>query len=340
MFDAVTSSPFSVVSFRECCECAASVQKRAAEQIRTPSGTSVGFEVTCALPLPGGYDIRRHFFSVLFQSVYHVLGVSKERRALFCSLNYLFRIWVTSADNLLDDEDKVTLEIRMPGSSRVMRQVVAIMAADRIAAELLGDAMQSGVITQAQSRLLLHDSLTVLLPSAAQEASEEGGIEERPDPEYVLSTIHRLKTGLLFNLPFAGLEVCDDAQIDLRQKNLCKDALMSFGLGCQLLDDIRDIARDAQQHRHNYVLSSITHTCSTYAAALESVASGDDPDTAVFMRFPEAVIPTAKRAKALMTDGLTAYISAGFDLPLSAVASLVEDMFVVLGVAELVPYVG
>jgi len=97
-------------------------------------------------------------------------------------LNQLFRIWVTGADNLLDREDKTTLPIRMPGRSPVMRQVVAIMAADRVLARLLNAAVGNALITPEEADILSDGSLQVLLPSAAQEASEEGGIVNRPRP--------------------------------------------------------------------------------------------------------------------------------------------------------------
>jgi len=167
------------------------VHALAADLVRSPAGTPDAFSVDLN-PAPSPLlTLRRNLFSTLFQSTYHVLDVSRERRQLYGSINYLFRIWVTSADNLLDTEDKVTLPIRMPGQSRVMRQVVAIMAADRILERLLNNAVQSRQITAAEAAILSESSLQVLLPSAAQEATEEGGIPDRPRPEYVLDIMER-----------------------------------------------------------------------------------------------------------------------------------------------------
>ena len=339
MFAAIRQSAIAVAAFSECCDCAKLVQERAAAGIRVPAGTPPEFAVSCIPQAPAAYALNRHFFSVLFQSVFQVLELKPEPRQLLGALNYLFRIWVTAADNLLDAEDKPTLDIRLPGSSRVMLQVVAVMAADRVWADLLSEAVRDGVLTPAQARTLLLDSLNALLPSAAQEASEEGGIRERPTPEYVLNTIHRLKTGMLFNLPFTGIEACA-APASESKIAACRDALMAFGLGCQLLDDIRDLARDAQQHRHNYVLSAIVHQHPQYEFALATITSAGDPDAPVFQCFPAVVTPTACLARELMTNGLQAFIAAGFDLPESAVAAVVADMFAVLGVAEAFPDAG
>lgn len=87
---------------------------------------------------------------------------------------------------------------------------------------------------------ILELSLRVLLPSAAQEAGEEGGIRKRPGPDYVLRTIHRFKTGLLFHIPFLGPEHVEENISPARLERL-KDALLSFRLGCQVLDDILDL---------------------------------------------------------------------------------------------------
>lgn len=243
-------------SFSEQRSCMHAVHAAARRIAKSPSGTAEAFDVHVG-PLPEALLApRKNLFSTLFYATYLTLEIPRPRRMLYGKLNHLFRIWVTSADNLLDGEDKCVLPLVMPGTSRVMRDVVAIMTADRVLWRLLGDAVSAGTLTADQADALAEHSLRCLLPSAAQEASEEGGIAERPAPEYVLDTIHVLKTGLLFNIPFLG--------IDLIEKNLPPDrvdrlkrALTAFGGGCQLLDDVRDVGRDFVERRHNYVLSAL-----------------------------------------------------------------------------------
>ena len=104
-----------------------------------------------------------------------------------------------------------------------MRQVVSIMLADRILKKIIDDAVVKGVITEHDASELSNKSLQILLPSAAEEASEEGGITSRPDADYVLNTIHRLKTGLLFHIPFLGP--------DNIEKNIDKQLLLSAKTG-------------------------------------------------------------------------------------------------------------
>lgn len=239
--------------------CMAAVYDTATQVVRPPAGSPPEFAVRVGEIPTVFFTARKNLFSTLFYSTYLAMDIPRPRRLLYGKLNHLFRIWVTAADNLLDAEDKCVLPLEMPGNSRVMREVVAIMTADRILGHLLDEAVAEGTITRHQASDLADASLRNLLPSAAQEASEEGGITVRPTPEYVLETIHLLKTGLLFNIPFTGVDIIEQ-EIDRDRLNLIKQALLLFGNGCQVLDDIRDIARDFVEGRHNYILSVLAHT--------------------------------------------------------------------------------
>lgn len=239
--------------------CMKAVYDAAAHVVRPPTGSPPEYAVRLGAIPEAFYAARKNLFSTLFYSTYLALDIPRPRRLLYGKLNHLFRIWVTSADNLLDGEDKCVLPLAMPGHSRVMREVVVIMAADRVLGHLLDESVAEGAITRHQAREIADASLRNLLPSAAQEASEEGGIADRPVPGYVLETVHTLKTGLLFNIPFTGVDIVEQ-EIDRPRLTRIKRALMLFGNGCQVLDDIRDVARDFAEGRHNYVLSVLAHT--------------------------------------------------------------------------------
>ncbi len=241
-------------SYQEQKECVHEVYRILNEIIQSPSQSPANYQVSLADIPDHFFSLRKNIFSILFQSTYHLLDLPHERRMLYGKLNHLFRIWVTSADNLLDKEDKVVVPLAMPGRSGVMGQVVAIMAADRALKRVLDDAVADGVINADQARLLADGSLQALLPSAALEGSEEGGIDAYPEPDHVLSTIHLLKTGILFHVPFLGPDLIETS-IDGARLTKLKEALLSFGLGCQILDDVRDLSRDLLERRHNYLLS-------------------------------------------------------------------------------------
>jgi len=321
-------------AFEECRICLETVFKNARDILHTPAGTPTEFEVRLGDVSTEFYEVRKNLFSTLFQSVYHLLKIEKERRLLYGKLNYLFRIWVTSADNLLDNEDKIVVPMEMNGSSRVMRQVISIMLADRILKKIIDDAVVNGVITEHDASALSNKSLQILLPSAAEEASEEGGITSRPDADYVLNTIHRLKTGLLFHIPFLGPDNIEK-KISKQSLGLCKEGLMSFGLGCQILDDIRDISKDYLEKRHNYILSKIYSDEPICLAKLSEIENVIDGSSNIFDLFPEVVHPSADKAMRLLTDGLLLLSDAGLGVGKQMARVLALSMFNVLGVGEL-----
>lgn len=323
-------------AFAEYKEALNDVYERSAEILRSPSYTPQEFTVGMDKIPAEFFSIRRNIFSTLFQSMYHLLDVKKPQRLLYGKMNHLFRTWVTSADNLLDNEDKIVIPIRIPGRSRVMRQVISIMAADRIMKQLLDEACLNGVLTLGEARILADDSLRILLPSAAEEASEEGGVNQRPDPEYVLYTIHRLKTGMLFHVPFLGPEKVEMG-INPQKITVCKDALDKFGLGCQLLDDIRDMAKDYLQRRHNYVLSKIYfEERGACIQRLKEMEKDTDFDAKIHPHFPDVVRPAALRAADFLEQGLTSLKDIGLDINDFIVNTMVSSMFNVLDIGDLI----
>ena len=318
-------------ALREQQECIREIHARLAPYLASPAGTPATYEVRPA-PLPDAWlGWRKNIFSTLFQSVYHLMDVPAPRRLLYGKLIHLFRIWVTSADNLLDEEDKEVVPIAMPGSARVMRQVVAVMAADRVLADILNDAVAQGVVSAEHRAELSRESLRRLLPSAAQEATEEGGIALRPPPEEVLDVIHRLKTGLLFNVAFVGPEIVEPLP-SARAVRL-RAGLMDFGLGCQILDDIRDMARDLLERRHNVVLSALAHR--DPAGLEEMVRRARDPADRLYLAVPKTVLPLARRGFDQLASGLRTLGEAGLGYDGTRAESMARAMFPVLDLEDL-----
>ena len=313
-------------ALREQQECIREIHVRLAAHLATPAGTPAAYEVRPG-PLPeANLNWRKNIFSTLFQAVYHLMDVPAPRRLLYGKLIHLFRIWVTSADNLLDGEDKEVVPVVLPGHARVMRQVVAVMAADRVLAEILNDAVAAGTVTAAQRDDLSRESLCRLLPSAAQEATEEGGIAVRPPPEEVLGVIHRLKTGLLFNVAFVGPEIVEPLACARTER--LREGLMDFGLGCQVLDDVRDMARDLLEQRHNVVLSALAHG---HPALLDQLArQAQSPADRLYLSAPAVVLPIARQGFDLLVSGLRTLGEAGLGYDGAQAESMARAMFPVL----------
>ncbi|EKD28911.1 MAG: hypothetical protein ACD_79C00166G0006 [uncultured bacterium] len=281
------------------------------------------------------YSIKRNIFSTLFQSMYQILNIEKSRRLLYAKLNHLFRIWVTSADNLLDNEDKIVIPIKIPGNAHVMRQVISIMTADRILIKILEDAVNNKIITSKESEVLLLKSLQILLPSAAEEALEEKGIKSRPSCDYILNTIHKLKTGLLFHVPFLGIDNIEK-NVNHLLLNCCKQSLMDFGLGCQLIDDIRDLSKDFLESRHNYILSRIHSKNDTSCIRkLEAMKDSIKISDKIYNLFPEHVFYTLDIAKQFLKTSLTELNKVGLDIKESNIDKMINIMFNILDIADL-----
>jgi len=312
-----------------------SVYGTADRVLRVPSDTPAEYTVSME-PIPDSfYALRKNIFSTLFQSMYHLMDCAPQHRLFYGKLIHLFRIWVTSADNLLDDEDKVVIPIQMPGSSRVMRQVVSIMTADRIFQQLLAEGRETGALTPAQAQELSERSLQILLPSAAQEASEEAGITDRPDPEHVLNVIHRYKTGILFNVAFLGPEVIEP-HLDRERAAALKEALLQFGIGCQILDDIRDLARDYIEQRHNYLLSTLwTNGVGVSFSPDDWATRKLDIKDRLYLEVLPIAVPAARRGFGMMRDGLTTLGDMGLGIRPKLAEKLAASMFKVLDLQDL-----
>jgi hypothetical protein len=310
----LAETPVLRTAFEEQQNAIRSVWKHAEEILRVDDVVSEQFRCTID-PLPEKIlSLENNMFSTVFLAVLQPLGVAPERRRLYGKLNHLFRSWVTSADNLLDDEDKVTFPVRLPGNARVMRQVVVIMLADRILYRILAEALAERVLSPEEARRIADESLRVLLPSAAEEGFEEGGLEEWPEPDYVLNELHPLKTGILFYIPFLGPERIEKG-IDREKLAALKRALMDFGIGCQMLDDIRDLARDYIQRRANYVIASLLHGSHAARARqlLDANTQNGDVDQRLDQVFPDETAVVCKAAARRLRGSFQALDGLGFE---------------------------
>jgi hypothetical protein len=308
-----------------------SIYNTADRILQVPENTPSEYTVSMQ-PIPDSfYTLRKNIFSTLFQSMYHLMDCAPQHRLFYGKLIHLFRIWVTSADNLLDDEDKIVLPIQMPGSSRVMRQVVSVMTADRILQQLLAEGRETGALTASHAQQLSDRSLQILLPSAAQEASEEEGITDRPDPEHVLNVIHRYKTGILFNVAFLAPEIIEP-HLNRNRAAALKEALMQFGIGCQVLDDIRDMARDHIEQRHNYLLSEVWKNQPEFLQRLEhhNLSVSDR----LYLEVPQVALPAARLGFGMMRDGLTTLGELGLGIRPKLADKLATSMFKILDLQD------
>jgi len=256
-------------------------------------------------PRPEYFAIESNLFSVLFLYSYLQAGMPRSQRVFYVAVNQCLRGMVTGCDNLLDDEYKKTLDTDLPEEGTRFRSVLDIMVSDRVLFDLLIDAHRHGEFSSDQIRSASAVSLHGLLESGAQEAGEEAGIEDRLTPDEVLRMVHHYKTGLLFQCPWslpAALQDFDPETLDRTTR-----ALYQLGIGCQILDDMVDLASDLRMSRHNFAASHIYHDSDPVELARlqkwlhESPAN--EPEADLLLTFPRAGQRAAMEARDYLETG-------------------------------------
>lgn len=283
--------------------------------------------VTLAAPGPKYFELRHNFFSALFLLSFHRAGLDPDRRTAFVAVNQCLRGMVTGCDNILDDEYKMTLDTDLPGTR--FRSIIDIMVSDRVLFDILLDLHDTHAVPLEAVRRAHAASLQALTFSGAEEASEEGGVFETLEPERILGEIHHLKTGLLFRCVWA-VPLALEPSLEPVATPLA-DALYRIGMGCQVLDDMVDLAADLAMHRHNYLASLIVHRAQDRAAARAGLDGADDVP-ALLERHPDARREASAQAMNFLGDGLRALLGPeGAPLVPAAVDFLVRR----IGAADL-----
>lgn len=256
-------------------------------------------------PVSSWFSLENNFFSALFLYSYIRGGIAEDRRIYYAAMNQCLRGMVTGCDNILDDEYKVTLDTDLPESATKFRSILDIMVCDRVLTALMVKGEQAGCFSRGQLLTANTASLHALLQSGAQEASEEQGVMTTLLPERILSDIHSVKTGLLFQAPWALPEALEGP--DLPSPDRIKEGLALVGMGCQVMDDMVDLAGDLKTRRHNYAASLICHTSGEEEQSrLNQILGQGGPvpgDRNLLNTFPRARKQAAEKARQLLEEG-------------------------------------
>ena len=251
------------------------------------------------------FALDQNFFSALFLYSYYRTGIDRSQRVTYCVINQCLRGMVTGCDNILDDEYKRSLETTLPEQGRRFRSIVDIMVSDRVLFELVLDGLKHRQLSHSKASSINAASLHALIKSGAQEASEENGIKEILTPERILTSVHHLKTGLLFQCPWTIPRVIETLRRE--EVDAILEALYNIGMGCQIMDDMVDLARDLKHQRHNYVVSLIYHR--TDAKNLKAMLSGHvqasiaNEKLDLILEFPAALALARTQARRFLKAG-------------------------------------
>jgi hypothetical protein len=208
-------------------------------------------------PADDFFSLEKNFFSAMFLFSYQRAGITRPHRIVYAAVNQCLRGMVTGCDNILDDEYKKTLETDLPSNGTRFRSVLDIMVSDRVLFEILLNGFEDNNYDSQDVLAASVASLRALTRSGAQEASEEGGVPKILKPKQILQSIHHFKTGLLFQCPWAVPLIIEHFQKEA--VSFLLEALYNIGMGCQIMDDMVDLASDFRKKRYNYVVSLIYH---------------------------------------------------------------------------------
>ncbi len=298
----------------------------AADQILRQCG------VALKAPTEATFSLQKNFFSQLFLYSYQRAGIPRSRRILYAATLQCLRGMVTGCDNLLDDEYKPTLDTDIPATGYRFRSVMDIMVSDRVLFQVLMEAAIRQEITSDRVMAAATASMKTMTRSGMEEAAEEAGITDILKPEEILQSIHHFKTGILFQCPWdipLTLETVDQQKIAPLLAGLYR-----IGIGCQIMDDMMDMADDIQANRHNYLVSLIHHgphpVEKDRLRKMMNLMCSKDGDHWYVSCFPKAIQQASKTSHRLLTDGLGALFSTEHQTLVSPAIRFLEERIGVL----------
>lgn len=280
---------------------------------------------------------QRHFFSILFLSIYKVIGIPAERRLLYGMINHCLRGIVTGADNLLDDEYKELLPLNFPEPATRFKSVMHILLFDRMLFRI-GDRFRALGLLAAGNDALDTTLFKAIVPIGAEEAQEEGGVKEIITPTAVLESVHMYKGGKLLCLSFVAPRLLEPA--GFQDRLACADqGIYHIGLALQMIDDLTDLYEDIEAGNHNYLISSVFHQGS--AAEREQLATilrEPQAGLPIERAFPETLRQVMSTAVSEALVGFAKLAEAGYRLNQHQAYDVVRHLFVLRGVKQLLPF--
>ena len=267
----------------------------------------------------------RNFFSSFFLSVTDRLVGFGGYMPLYAMVNQGLRAWLTSIDNIVDDEYKEIFRFCHESQGARVRSALTLLLADRVVQEFILREY-SDVDILSETGLI---TLRALGPTALAQSEEEFKPVRVLSSAEILDRVHARKTAELFLAPLAlptALEEIDPAQLAYG-----RSALMNFGLACQVLDDVRDLPEDIRAGRHNVVVSLLheMHGFESGATILEGLRNAASSGWQSWQRFPEVVAEAGRLALThfrLSYENLQAIGNNLVEIPVERTAAMICDL--------------
>ncbi|MFQ5535908.1 MAG: hypothetical protein ACE5GJ_00525 [Gemmatimonadota bacterium] len=202
--------------------------------------------------------LQEYFFLILFRAIFGTLGVSQERLRLYTELNFCIKGTITAADNLFDDQDKSLLPLADTSGPR-FRAILQLMCFERLSRRTLERAEHVHVVNGAQRDAILRGLLDRMASIGLLEGSEEGGVDDIPEPGEMVERVHRVRGGALFALAFVAPSVLEGEGPRAEMLERAEEAISRLGTAFQIVDDLTDFEFDLGRRSHNLLVSRIHH---------------------------------------------------------------------------------
>lgn len=280
---------------------------------------------------------QRHFFSILFLSLYAAIGIPAERRLLYGMVNHCLRGIVTGADNLLDDEYKELLPLNFPEPATRFKSIMHLLLFDRMLFRI-HERFRGLQLLPSGSATLDTALFKAIVPIGAEEAQEEGGVKEIITPAAVLATVHMYKGGKLLCLSFVAPRLLEPPEFQARLA--CADqGIFHIGVALQLIDDLTDFYEDIRAGNHNYLVSSVFHQgTAEEQRQLQAILANPVDGPTIETTFPVTLRQVMAKAVSEALQGFARLQEAGYWLNQQQAYDLVRQLFVLRGVKQLLPF--
>ncbi len=279
--------------------------------------------------------LQEYFFLILFRSLFESLGVPPERLCFYTELNFCIKGTITAADNLFDDQGKTLLPL-VRGMGPRFLSILQLMAFERLARRTCDRAVAAGVMEEGDTHAVLRGLLDEMAAIGELEGSEEGGVEEIPEPGEMVERVHRVRGGALFALAFVAPRLLEVGEVGERVRR-AEPAVARLGTAFQIVDDLTDFEFDLGRRSHNLLVSQIHHHGTPgEKEALERYWSGAPvPRGVVEGLFRESARAVLERAYGEARESFRALADLGYWFPERLADEVVHAIVGLDGVARM-----
>lgn len=248
------------------------------ERFRSPTPAVPGADEV--LTPEGLRFLQEYFFLILFRSIFAALGVPEARLRSYAELNFCIKGTITAADNIFDDQAKSLLPLADHAGPRFL-SILQLMSFERLLRAALDRAVGQGVMTPDQGARISRGLMDRMAEIGVLEGSEEGGVDDVPEPEVMVEDVHRVRGGALFALAFVAPKILERGETAAALRR-AEEAIARLGTAFQIVDDLTDFEFDLARRSHNLLVAQIVH-CGTDAEreALDRLRAGDDAPAGV-----------------------------------------------------------